>query len=562
MGFKGLIEAHSRKYVSGWCVNLDEPAKPVRLQVRCRGNFLKTIVANSPRRDLETSHGIPACGFRFPIDERVHSLIPKGCVLEVIAPDGEHLEIAPNSQGIAFIGLAEDDGAQLFKMLSEGYSIHKWGGIKKTFATMRPEERKAVALAMEAVTQYLEQRFGLTVFIHYGTLLGFTRSAEFLPHDDDVDLSYVIQSDSIQEVAEKFCQLVRDIRQDGHLVHVTNVGQMTVQLKGSNAPFTDLFASWQNSNGLFHTYFGVMGHVENPVTVREARMEGVTVKVPTHELDIMRYTYGPNWITPDPDFVWTIPKEVDVIMNQLRTAGAEELAALEREKVAAGEAKPAPSTQAVAGEPDSEIDAYWNSYYSSGTAPRIPSQFAVFVAGEIDPGVTIDIGCGSGRDSIWFANLGRKVLGIDGSQSAVDLCKKQAKDNLDFKRAHVNEKEFADTIRKAAEESSGPPLLYARFFLHAITDEDQDKLLDVPARTLEDFGGYLAVEYRTNRHRNLSKATSEHFRRYIDPTSVMASAIQKGLVCEYYIDGFGFAKYKSDDAHVARMIFKAKSMAC
>ena len=68
---------------------------------------------------------------------------------------------------------------------------------------------------------------------------------------------------------------------------------------------------------------------------------------------------------------------------------------------------------------------YWDTYYAERSSTRrpLPSQFATFVAGELEgPHRVIELGCGNGRDSIFFAGNGHDVTGVDGSQAAVDAC--------------------------------------------------------------------------------------------------------------------------------------------
>lgn len=201
---------------------------------------------------------------------------------------------------------------------------------------------------------------------------------------------------------------------------------------------------------------------------------------------------------------------------------------------------------------------YWNRYYSERSAPIRPSQFAVFVLGEMNPDVVLDIGCGSGRDSFWFASQGFKTIGVDGSQAAVDMCSERANghDNLSFVRADVGDPSLPETL---LGQFAGAPLIYARFFLHAINDSDQSMFLQHATKILAERGGSLAVEYRTVRDQALSKATAEHYRRFIEPAHLVADATRHGLTCRYCVEGFGFAKYKSDDAYVSRMIFERAS---
>ena len=80
---------------------------------------------------------------------------------------------------------------------------------------------------------------------------------------------------------------------------------------------------------------------------------------------------------------------------------------------------------------------------------------------------------------------------------------------------------------------------------------DQDLASD-----LTDPGDLLAVEYRTIRDLRGPKVTASHYRRYILPAAFEARALGRGFDVIYAVEGFGFAKYKEDDAYVARTIFR------
>lgn len=203
---------------------------------------------------------------------------------------------------------------------------------------------------------------------------------------------------------------------------------------------------------------------------------------------------------------------------------------------------------------------YWDRYYTGRSAPILPSQFAVFMLGEINPESVVDIGCGSGRDSFWFAQQGIPTLGVDGSQAAIDMCRSRANGAkaIHFIRADVGDPGLAGTLLPAF---NGSPLLYARFFLHAINEREQSALLGHVAKILGERGGAFAVEYRTVRDKALTKVTDDHYRRYITPSDLIAEAALNGLACAYSVEGFGFAKYKADDAYCSRMIFQSAATA-
>lgn len=204
-------------------------------------------------------------------------------------------------------------------------------------------------------------------------------------------------------------------------------------------------------------------------------------------------------------------------------------------------------------------NAYWNEYYRQRADSKIliPSQFATFVAGELvdEYRCVVDVGCGNGRDSLFFARHGLKVVGVDAAVEAVDLCRRQA-DGLDatFVCSDVADPMLVTRIRDAAGRDE-PLLVYARFFLHAI-DQDQEAVFLRAASELCEGGGCLALEFRTVRDRQLAKETAPHFRRYIDPLDVVTTALTFGFRLDYFVEGFGYAKYRKDDAHVARLLLR------
>lgn len=204
--------------------------------------------------------------------------------------------------------------------------------------------------------------------------------------------------------------------------------------------------------------------------------------------------------------------------------------------------------------------SYWDRYYTGRSAPILPSQFAVFILGEYQPDIVFDIGCGSGRDSFWFAQQRVPTIGVDASQAAVDMCNDRANgtEHLKFIQADIADAALAERLlsERLLREVQGSALIYARFFLHAINDEEQTAFLQQAVQILKARGGILAVEYRTVRDQALTKATDDHYRRFIEPSSLVSEAARLGLTCRYAVEGFGFAKYKSDDAYVARMIFE------
>lgn len=211
------------------------------------------------------------------------------------------------------------------------------------------------------------------------------------------------------------------------------------------------------------------------------------------------------------------------------------------------------------------MPGYWDGYYSrqDGAGFACPSQFAVFVLGELRGKTLVyDFGCGSGRDSLFFAMAGHAVVGIDKSRTAIRLCKERIGDYDKaflsaprFIQGDVGDGNLFDALPPGRSEMG--KAVYSRFFLHAVTREEETRFFGLAARICRP-GDMLAMEFRTMRDIGQKKATPDHFRRYLDPLAVMAAGADAGFAARYFIEGFGFAKFGNDDAHVARCLMEKR----
>jgi len=205
-------------------------------------------------------------------------------------------------------------------------------------------------------------------------------------------------------------------------------------------------------------------------------------------------------------------------------------------------------------------EKYWNAYYGEKESLSVPSQFATFVLNEFSVKKRfVDIGCGNGRDSLFFAQYGKDVLGLDGSVAAVESCQGDAaRRNLgsaQFQKLDMGDGDACEKFAVENQASWSDALVYARFFLHAIDEAAELNFVKLAA-SLMGKSGALCLEFRTPRDEFQTKVTSAHYRRYVSPLEFIDLARDHGIGCSYFCEGFGFAKYKSDDAYVARLVME------
>ena len=113
---------------------------------------------------------------------------------------------------------------------------------------------------------------------------------------------------------------------------------------------------------------------------------------------------------------------------------------------------------------------------------------------------------------------------------------------------------LAEMISPLLEGAPKPVMLYSRFLIHSLTSDQEVSLIQNVGAVLRKTSGIFIAEFRTVKDSNLRKETAPHFRRFVDPTRFLERCKQYDLKSRYFVEGTGFAKYRNDDAHVARII--------
>jgi tellurite methyltransferase len=202
---------------------------------------------------------------------------------------------------------------------------------------------------------------------------------------------------------------------------------------------------------------------------------------------------------------------------------------------------------------------YWDGFYKSN-AVSIPSQFCVYVATDIPkPSTIVEFGSGNGRDSLYFASQGFEVVAIDLSHEAIQLCSETALSrSIEHASFYCGDISSEDDIRNAIERARGQKntslVIYSRFVMHTLDDQQQADFLSHLAKHLQK-GDKIYFEFRSSEDACLSKHFGGHYRRYVNADDFCSTLVEKnGLVIDYCIVGQGMAKFKEEDPFVSRIV--------
>lgn len=377
----------------------------------------------------------------------------------------------------------------LQQRLDKGFTLTQTGGIALS-KRLDEEWQRRIAGIYAKVREVVGERFGHDVFVIYGTLLGSVREGGYIGHDADFDSAFISDHRTGPEAAEEIVAIALalldaglevDLRQ--RVLHVHDPEDRKYRID------------------LFHLYFDPEGRLRFPWGIAGTRayttadytgtelvdFPGGKVLRPKNPEPLVAHIYGDDWKLPKPGFHWSHARR-DVADDGVLTTA-------QRDKV------------------------YWSNFYARHSNTEGSTFFGEVSKLDDLPDAVIDIGCGDGRDSCAFGQIGRSVLGIDQSGVAVEGATARAKqlgvgERATFEVCDVSDSEaLGKALQQFRDQHEGSVLFYLRFFLHSIKAEVQEDLLS-HIRAVARDGDLFAAEFRTDEDEKLKKTFGNHYRRF------------------------------------------------
>lgn len=206
---------------------------------------------------------------------------------------------------------------------------------------------------------------------------------------------------------------------------------------------------------------------------------------------------------------------------------------------------------------DRDVD-YWNQYYDSCPDIEMPSLFAQNVGKLVKRGKTLlELGCGNGRDSVYFVRMGLNVTAIDASDKSIHMLEEKYDDgNICFI--------CDDFVCSPAIFSAQYDYCYSRFSLHAVNERQESEVIKNVYNSLKT-GGQFFVEVRSV-HDDLygkgekvadhSYIYEGHFRRFVVKEELEEKVKKAGFQIVSSKEQRGYAPFGESDPPVIRMILQ------
>jgi tellurite methyltransferase len=199
---------------------------------------------------------------------------------------------------------------------------------------------------------------------------------------------------------------------------------------------------------------------------------------------------------------------------------------------------------------------YWEQFYTQADGGRrSPSLFARYCLNEhLEENMTvIELGCGRGADSEYFAAHGVAVSACDQSHHVEPM-------------QSINPRFFAGDFTQLADIQAGVPeqvdIVYSRFSIHSVTAEDEDRVLGWVPELLKSGGKFL-IEARSTKDDIYGKGEcvgphiyllDDHRRRFIQADEFRQKLVDSGFKIDYLAEERGFAPYNDEDPICLRVV--------
>lgn len=203
---------------------------------------------------------------------------------------------------------------------------------------------------------------------------------------------------------------------------------------------------------------------------------------------------------------------------------------------------------------------YWEHYYLKHNAEPTPSLFAHYVADLLKDkqAEIVELGCGNGRDSIFFAKQGHIVDAIDQCYNEICFLMNQCKhiENLDFRTD-----DFTDMV-----DDEPYDVVYSRFTLHSVSKEQETHTLEWAFRNLKK-DGLLCIEVRGQQNEiyKMGEAVENepdayiydnHYRRFLNFDNLCDELKKIGFSLDFAAEDKDFAPFNGQNETYIRVIAK------
>ncbi len=408
-------------------------------------------------------------------------------------------------------------------------AVDKVGHLCRAFEATGDGVRSEILAGTRRALDDLRGACGVEAYLNYGALLGAIRDGQMIAQDSDTDVCYLSRHSSPADLIAESYRIERTMSRLGWTLLRMSGGDIKLLLPLSDGRqcHIDVFVAF-HVNGTFYQLGNRSGRLDASaiLPVSTIVLHGVEFPAPADPEAMLAFVYGPGWRVPDPSFRYADPlpgiRRLDGWLRGFRTDMGR-----------------------------------WTEFYQGSTpwqATGRGSPFARWVERQVPRGDAIaDLGCGTGRDALWFAKKGHPVRAFEFSRAARGGVRREARRRgrvVDVRMLILNE--LRTVLLAGAELARDPHHLYARQLLGSIDDVARSQLWILSRMALRG-GGWMFLEFSAETDQPAPDPAPAGLVRRLDPELIAREIEDAGGVVEKSRTRPGVDMLGQPDPAVCRM---------
>lgn len=330
-------------------------------------------------------------------------------------------------------------------------AIDKVGHLCRAFDDTDESIREEILHGTRRALDDLREHAGVEAYLNYGALLGAVRDGAMIAHDSDTDVCYLSRHTSPADVILESFHVERVMRGRGWRCIRMSGGDVKLLLPLSDGRecHIDIFVAFHVGDTFFQ-----LGNRSGTLPasailpVSTITLHGVEFPAPADPEAMLAFVYGPSWRVPDPSFKYADPpagiRRLDGWLRGFRT----------------------------------QVGTWTELHRRGPAAPIRRSDLAAWVHRQLPRHApVVDLGCGTGRDALWYARTGRPVLAVDFARAARGVLQQRARRlgvEVPFEIVALGDLRAVLTL--GATLARSPHHVHARHLVGALDDAERANL--------------------------------------------------------------------------------------
>lgn len=171
---------------------------------------------------------------------------------------------------------------------------------RKYFYQYNESEKNMFSQELKNTVDFFESKFNLKVYPVYGTLLGIVRDKDFIAHDTDMDMAYLSNYHTPEEVSKEFRQLCEQLNQYGILMKSFEPPSHIHIYSPSKQIRFDMWISWMDNNNKYYLAWIFDGEFDSSLVLpfNKTIFKNQEFLLINDYEKFLDFVYGKDWKNP------------------------------------------------------------------------------------------------------------------------------------------------------------------------------------------------------------------------------------------------------------------------